>query len=366
MDLFDENPGPGAYTSVGSSTSPSVQLERETFNRKGFGGLISKSDRFSQSMTRPKAGPGPGQYDPLQSSRSSEAHSRVPGASSSFRHRSSGNPKTLFKAPQPGPGSYDISHRPDAPAEGRGLGGCNFRSRSERTLRMRHTEGPAPDYYDIPRAFPMREPPPRGKASSAKRKARLDSSPKTDRAPSPPTAKTPSPGSSPVSRSPLRERPHPSYAPRGQHKVMSTNREFPIAGEFSTLTAPDGEFVREIRGAVGGDGARLPGPGAYDTRESYKWAEWKPSFSTRGLAAFQHGKAHLPRKKTQHLPGPGAYSPRQETVEAWARGGVVSVFQSQSGRTDFVHRAAPGPAFYEPRNVSTLKSFHLNLQRRWV
>lgn len=111
-------PGPGAYytqTELKEKNLSSLKLHSTSFSQKGYGvGFVSKAPRFRRRY----AGPGPGQYDPLQSETLAERSMRdasrpnvmVPGTAA-FKPPMNAplNPalSTSLVNSTPGPGQYD-------------------------------------------------------------------------------------------------------------------------------------------------------------------------------------------------------------------------------------------------------------------
>ena len=106
----------------------------------------------------------------------------------------------------------------------------------------------------------------------------------------------------------------------------------------------------------------VPGPGYYATEESFDKTQVNASFTHAGLDRF--GAPVKTRKKKDDLPGPGSYNLGGKTIEKVPINGAV--FMSESDRDAMKLGKNPGPAFYRPMQIAKKKSFHLNVERRWM
>jgi len=122
------SPGPAQYTSLPASQAPSP-----SFSKKGFGGLISKTKRFSPKQFVTVA-PGPGSY-------ASSVHRRVQSNLSSIFVQPKSQSRTS-KVASPAPGQYNPpeSKPPKGPS-------AIFKSNTKRADNTFVIQGPAPWYY---------------------------------------------------------------------------------------------------------------------------------------------------------------------------------------------------------------------------
>eukprot|EP00397_Hematodinium_sp_SG-2012_P043003 GEMP01047691.1.p1 GENE.GEMP01047691.1~~GEMP01047691.1.p1 ORF type:complete len:356 (+),score=70.37 GEMP01047691.1:60-1127(+) len=141
------------------------------------------------------------------------------------------------------------------------------------------------------------------------------------------------------------------FKPPSTRKVLSVHPDLPVSTD---LYDKEGDFVRQCGTMI----AANPGPGAYDVIGVVD-----NGFSSKGSSMFQ-SKIMVPRHKELIDPGPGLYEP-----PLWPKrhlSSFASAFRSETERQQGSMTAAPGPAFYEVGVPDDRKSFHLNVQKRWV
>eukprot|EP00501_MAST-03F_sp_TOSAG23-6_P000119 GSMAST32.ASY1.ANO1.121.1 assembled CDS len=115
-----------------------------------------------------------------------------------------------------------------------------------------------------------------------------------------------------------------------------------------------------------------PGPCSYDNIVNKKT---DMNFSTKGTSAFANtltdrwGVLYVRKSKniSEGTPGPGAYSPalinsveKQRATSSWAASSTLRDGAVMRGRRP------PGPCYYKPEMPKRQKSFHLNVNKRWL
>lgn len=316
----NELPGPGAYAAATSS----FENNSESFSKKGYGnGFVSKTKRASPAI-RTRA-PGPGQYDLVGIRPTRENDFNRAAATSSFapgkQVSSLGGRKTTDV---PGPGQYNVG---------------------EATTFTEHTKAKT-----IGTSKPFNT---TGAQLSSVAKA---------------TAMLPAPG---------------AYEQRGMAEQLSA---LPSSAFCSGATRPweppvESAQAQALRGIehpaikpqqIGyrKDKAQAtPGPGTYEPKIDIETFKGAPTSSMFDPHLDRMGNSVRPnrKKKMEPPPGPGHY---HENIHDRQDEPVLvssSFFMSNVARIrgPDPELLPPGPAYYNPDNVSK-KSFHLNARQRWL
>uniref|UniRef100_A0A0G4I2U4 Uncharacterized protein n=1 Tax=Chromera velia CCMP2878 TaxID=1169474 RepID=A0A0G4I2U4_9ALVE len=343
-----EAPGPAAYRPYrANSLCPDSSSDSSlAFNQKGYTSIISSSSRFGPGgpFSGPKStnGPGPCSYELSPLSKKSDFKT---GNSSSFISRANWScniPATskFF----PGPGEY--SKFPNSKTSHQNPAGVSLRSCSPRIDSVKEQiASPAPGSYDASVAVGSRLEPSTGKD------------------------------------------PSPVFRPPCGRVVRSVNtRDFPVVGLFRSLETGDLKKAKDMREkgseaagakgcflqALGSDERKPPGPSDYNVRHTKD-----PIGACRGPSHSLHGSSMFlsqsPRKGMRkagaqtHIPGPGDYDAsgfRDGLTSNWQRGGAT--LRSASQRWLSHGHQTPGPAFYRVESPRAKRSYHLNMEERWV
>jgi len=331
-------PGPGTYVE-----HRSAETDKTSYSKKGYTGMVSKSSRF----TRPRraTAPPPGWYDP-QKGFDYIYSKKDPslGTSSAFAKpivSDEAKAQRRNTAHPPGPGQYEIETKAkravgkQAPFQcGTDRWGTKITVKRKDGTLLNDMEPPPPEVdisddniYKISGAFARVYTSKVPSAAFASRTGR-----KFDRM-------------------------------KGESSIVDTLKPHPSQG-------PSLGIQVDIKG-VSNANDPIPGPGAYepylaDNLLTLEKLRHSSMFSRTTLDRF--GKPVKPKAYKPDVPGPGAYDPpppdgRDPSVRVEASS---ASFLSASDR-NFVagKRPAPGPAYYNP-TVPGRKSFHLNVQRRWL
>lgn len=311
-----EVPGPGKYKQPKDMFTE--YAEKDSWGKCGTGSFASKAKRFSQGASIRKHVPAPGHYGIVGKEGLGSKNVSKSGSTPAFVAPTSVNPQSFFEAPQPGPGHYNREEQWIGKQNPWKIG---FLPGGQRDALVGVSKDqlatPAPGEYRAPSAITTEY----GHNKNANFK-----------------------GSS-------------------SRKVVSVHPDMPIPERRDHLPEQATDFVREISGSVK---AVMPGPGEYSPTLKVQDAK---DFCSMGSAAFIDGKLD----RSSFLPnasagageiGPGRYNPPNFF---WNHPCPTSMFKSSLDRLEEKGVApAPGPCFYEPKLVSNVKSFHLNIKRRFV
>uniref|UniRef100_A0A7S0VJH7 Sperm-tail PG-rich repeat-containing protein 2 n=1 Tax=Hemiselmis tepida TaxID=464990 RepID=A0A7S0VJH7_9CRYP len=348
----NELPGPGTYIAPGPA-----EHQATSYSKKGYTGMVSKSSRFQKP--RRAAAPPPGSYDPDRGFRylTEKANVSAVAASSSFSKPIVPDEVKLLRrnrAPAPGPGQYEVSgqRKPySAPQAGKQAPFLSGTERWGTKIRVKRRDG----------TFAGEDP-----------------------------GETPEGGQEDAPSSPDLSRITGAFSAVLNNKVPSaafkskTGRKFERekAAEV-TLTdllkphpsqGPSLGIHVDIKPGVVKPALHVPGPGAYDPHLSEQLLTLErlrhsSMFSRTTLDRF--GRPIQPKTNHPVVPGPGAYDPVPTGGGGWADAvryeASMAPFVSGTDRgVDGVRKGvAPGPAYYNP-SLPGKKSFHLNVQRRWL
>ena len=320
----NENPGVGKYHNPRSSSMLwNPEENKGTSNFKGYGGLVSKTNRFSKrTELEASQEPGPGSHNSVgvwASRRDFNAAGVTANYAKPRRYRD--DPPIDLKM-VPGPGMYPTQNMNRAINTKRSVGRSSFRSTSSR-LRKENLDvmsQPAPGDYDVRMA----------------------------------TKKLNSYGSLPGQSAWGKDR-----APRGMDAILKLGAQGPGPGAYSSITK------KEIQART--DPLPTGGIRVLDFTERRKLARAnKNGKSFGGTGHDRFGKPYMKKTIDDDPPGPGSYYRMTERGRAlvsssWGLSKSKRGIEAQLGGT----RRPPGPAFYKPAKAMK-KSFMLNAGRRWV
>ena len=326
-------PGPGQY---GKHSQASTFLWNSdlkgSISKKGYGGLVSKTNRFSnRAMLEAAIMPGPG------GSRKAPPKSLLFSRSDFSRGAVSANfakPRRYRDEPviddnrMPGPGSYATPNLASGPVAGCASG---FRSKTNRfkyELGVAFV-GPGPGAHDLERAIKFKSAQGRSKG------------------------------------------PHSSFTSKSKRgKQMILSKGIPGPGQYHRGRST--EEVAKSKQALNALMSKAPVGGirvlGHDQRRLIS-EQKRDGLHFGSLGSDRFGQPYA-RKTTQDpVPGPGAYG--DHTVDTRPKAlASSSAFMSETKRGIEAQLGTgggkpPGPAFYRPRH-NMKKSFMLNAARKWV
>ena len=319
----NENPGVGKYHNPNASSMLWNPHENKgTSNFKGYGGLVSKTNRFSTRKELEAAQePGPGSHNSIgvwESRRDFNAAAVTANYARPRRYRDDPPVDTKMV---PGPGQYATQNLNRAINTKRSVGRSSFRSNSSR-LRKESIDSrsqPAPGDYDV---------------RAATQKLNAFGSLK---------------GQSAWGK---------DKAPRGMDAILKMGSNGPGPGAYGLS-----------KGVITARTDPLPTGGirVLDFTERRKLARAnKNGKSFGGTGHDRFGKPYMKKTIDDEPPGPGSYYRMTEPGRAlvsssWGLSKSKRGIEAQLGGT----RRPPGPAFYKPTKAMK-KSFMLNAARRWV
>ncbi|GBG32027.1 O6-methylguanine-induced apoptosis 2 [Hondaea fermentalgiana] len=141
-------PGPGAYHRPGSITKSTETEGAMSYSRKGYGAIVSKTERFGREREEDELPPGPGYYT-IETTILSSAQDFSVGGTAAFKCA----PRPVTAGPFagkdiPSPGQYDLC-RTYTPRYKKSMRSSAFASETQRGWVIRN-EAPAPGAYDVP------------------------------------------------------------------------------------------------------------------------------------------------------------------------------------------------------------------------
>ena len=308
-----------AYNRSNQPTIPAKYeqvLAKQELRKDGFG---RRAQRFILEATEPC--PGPGQY---QASESPSPSFSKKGFLSGFVSKLSRFRKREFATFVPGPGAYSPVHMRTMSNPSPSISPLKAPS------NLSKYSTPAPGTYDIEQAWK-----PKDLITTFKsREERLMS-----------VTLSPAPPPSHYS---------PNFASVWPAKGLTSPFKLPLNPRRFKVNMYDPHALIEEES--------VPGPGHYSLSSSFDKGAASGSFQHQGLDRFGNPIRLL--RPRDSLPGPGAYNlPPKPLGKAPIQG---SFFMSESDRAALALGPNPGPAFYKPDKGNKKKSFHLNLERRWV
>jgi len=329
----EEVPDPGLYGIPGKSFIADV-AEKPSWGIRGTGGFASKTRRLgTRSMPQlPMPGrgcPGPGAYNPLDSyNQVRNPHDwNKTKKSASFALADALPSRATVTPSLPGPGTYPVRRvcDPGDTHQGNQLGAvASFKSRSRRNGGVMELASDAPG----PGEYFVEDEDTRGGASGSCSDAHDCMA----------NFKDPLP-----------------------RRVYRVHKDLPTPDPAARGALGDvcQQVMRECTGRKPG----MPGPGHYDQDREICEAFGEGQIGSSG---FQPAgpRTEWATEETARMPGPGQYN-----TERGLRcdGGARDVFASASERLNgILGPRAPGPAFYNPKQLPSQKSYHLNMDRRWV
>lgn len=305
-----------AYNRTNQASIPSKFeqiLAKQEFRKGGFG---RRAQRFI--LEAPEPCPGPGQY--TSSEASSPSFSKK-GFLSGFVSKLSRFRRAEFATFVPGPGAYSPVHMRTSSNPAPSLSPQKAPLSKDRT--------PAPGDYEVVRPWK-----PKDLITTFKsREERLLNA-------------TLSPAPPPSYYSPNYTSVWPAKGLTSPFKLPLHPRRFQV-----NLYDPHTQVTEES----------FPGPGHYSLSSSFDKGA-AASFEHQGLDRF--GNSIGRTRPRDYCPGPGTYNllPKLST-KAPIHG---ASFMSESQRAAIALTCNPGPAFYRPDQGNKQKSFHLNVERKWV
>ncbi|KAJ4459914.1 hypothetical protein PAPYR_3973 [Paratrimastix pyriformis] len=359
--VLTDIPGPGAYGGLSD-----FEPKSDSFSKRGFGNLASQTDRFQVRL--PPAFPGPGSYD-TPVAVPSPPHT-APQSSAFSQPIATGHiPRPVL----PGPGQYEVCVAMVSTslwmrgAEGRPMVGrmlSLFLSiRSIHPISCCAAPGETNDWCRSPGAVPRLPDahfPPNPAPSPIKRRGKAQTrSRATPRAP-------------PQVRS--------AFVSKTERCNFITIGDAPGPGTYSTdapqenafyQTKPSHFFAPTETSRFGQTPKKIPapeapGPGTYNPGgpPAPPPPSGVPTTTGNGMLIERYPRLHAEADKAQALARLSAQAQMRlnPTMRLPASN---AVFLSETRRGHLPSDEKPGPAFYKPVGP-THKSFHLNIDRKWL
>jgi len=307
-----------AYNRTNQASIPSKFEQTLAKQELGKGGFGRRAQRFL--LEAPEPCPGPGQY--TNSEASSPSFSKK-GFLSGFVSKMSRFRRAEFATFVPGPGAYSPVHMRTMSNPAPSL------SPQKAYVDLSKDRTPAPGDYEVTRPW-------RPKDLITTFKSREERLLNVTMSPAPP----------PSYYSPNFASVWPAKGLTSPFKMPLNPRRFQV-----NLYDPHTQVAEES----------FPGPGHYSLSSSFDKGA-TVSFQHPGIDRFGNPVARTRPK--DYRPGPGAYNLLPQLPAKAPING--SSFMSESHRAELALTCNPGPAFYRPDQGNKQKSFHLNLEGRWV
>eukprot|EP00946_MAST-07B_sp_MAST-7B-sp1_P000428 g428.t1 len=326
-------PGPGAYGKDSQASTFVWNPElKGSISKKGYGGLVSKTNRFSnRAMLEAANMPGPGgsrKRPPKSMLFSRTDFSRGTVSANFARPRRYRDEPVVDDNRIPGPGSY-ASHK----AKGSAMAGCasGFRSKTSRFKYELGVPfvGPGPGAHNVEGAVRFKQA--QGRSSGPQSSFR-------------------------------------SQSKRGKQMILS--KGIPGPGSYHANVSADEaakqkQALNNLLSKAPVGGIRVLGQKQRRLISEQK----RDGLHFGSLGSDRFGKPYA-RKTTQDpVPGPGAYGNHTQDTRPRALASS-SAFLSETKRGIDAQLGGgggkpPGPAFYRPR-LKMKKSFMLNAAKKWV
>lgn len=320
----DENPGAGKYHNPESSSLLwNPQQNKGSANFKGYGGFVSKTNRFTNRKDLESAQePGPGSNGTHSLTWSTNNYNKAETTSNFSRPRRYRDDPPVDLLKIPGPGAYGVERLNRAINLKSSAARCAFRSKSSRLRKgsVDQMEMPAPGAYNVAEATQFLEQIGKVQGESAWGKDR---------------------------------------SKRGMEAILSAGGENPGPGAYSNMS--NSEIVART------EPVPIGGIRVLDFGERRKLSRAnKNGKSFGGVGHDRFGQPVLKKTIGSEPPGPGSYHRMRErevklVSSSWGLSKSKRGITAIAGTT----RKPPGPAFYKPA-PSSKKSFMLNAASRWV
>ncbi|CAM9389427.1 unnamed protein product [Chrysoparadoxa australica] len=176
-------------------------------------------------------------------------------------------------------------------------------------------------------------------------------------------------------------KPSAEFISRSARSTYLTPSSTPAPGEYEPDIARIGSEGKKSRlpqasfrsvskrGREFDGNSKIPGPGQYDISRAAEALRKDRAMETKASSAFAGSERtrHFGERRDEgSLPGPGWYAvDRPEGTQSDKAKGSAA-FKSTTMRAVKRAKALPGPAFYNPASVTQKKSFHLNINQKWI
>ena len=328
LENIKDLPGPGYYN-FGFNANDSNESEKV-----GNSGFLSKTNRNPFSMKYPNSGPGPGSYDAKNTSFASNfTHSTGITKESTFslkkddldKKKDTSKPKIIL----PGPGEYNPKNSILSKENRTYL--SSFVSQVARDEYIGLKASPDPGQYEIRREILKKE--------SFKHN-----------------------GPSPSFVYPEKNKMKPKHTTRELLDLFANNKlsnRFEIPGPGFYTTGKDisvAHIANQTEKQLGNDGkeAEIPNSWIFKTGLKNRFGDFYDKDFEKNLG--------------KEMPGPGAYVVKNGSTGTEERREVSgAVFMSESVREPFGNlKGKLGPNTLVPFLIPRNRTYHLNLERKWV